>query len=333
MHTATRKLTRWTALVLALAACDVSIDPGSQKKDGGPVAGADGAVSPGDAAAQQPADAEAAAPPDASTPVEPPDAAAAVEPPDAAAPAGPDASTIVPSTLGAVLVVDLFPRTLGCQATFDAYATFRNTGSATWLPGEVSLDALSGSDPLTALATQPLPGAVAPGGEHQWAWRLTAPSQNGTFKTEWKVRHAWAGFFGELMSNDVAVSTCGGTKLPLPDASAIVQEVHDANPGLIEQSCQDTGGNWGFMDAVVDRLRQDDARWGYNWKRGVVGDASQDVVDYHWGDDPREGSTNVYIVDIIGGHCGPNPQPAWIDVTQATLDAGTVGMWTGRGRF
>ena len=41
----------------------------------------------------------------------------------------------------------------------------------------------------------------------------------------------------------------------------------------------------------------------------------------------------MYILDIIGGHCGPAPQPAWNDVTQATLDGGTIGVWTGRGRF
>ena len=28
-----------------------------------------------------------------------------------------------------------------------------------------------------------------------------------------------------------------------------------------------------------------------------------------------------------------SPQPGWLDQTQATLDAGTIGKWTGRGRF
>lgn len=36
----------------------------------------------------------------------------------------------------------------------------------------------------------------------------------------------------------------------------------------------------------------------------------------------------MLIIDIIVGHCGDDPQAGWIDVTQATLDAGTVGMWT-----
>ena len=87
------------------------------------------------------------------------------------------------------------------------------------------------------------------------------------------------------------------------------------------------------MDRVVDALRQHDTRWGYNWKRGNVGDPSMDVVDYHWGRGQSENSTEVYIIDIIGGHCGGSPSPAWIDVTEATRQGGTIGRWTGRGRF
>jgi hypothetical protein len=87
------------------------------------------------------------------------------------------------------------------------------------------------------------------------------------------------------------------------------------------------------MDRVVGRLRQHDTRWGYNWKRGRVGDPSYDVVDYHYSAGPDEGSTDVYIIDVIGGHCGPSPSPSWLDQTDATYQAGTIGRWTGRGRF
>jgi hypothetical protein len=57
------------------------------------------------------------------------------------------------------------------------------------------------------------------------------------------------------------------------------------------------------------------------------------VVDYNWGSQADEGTTQVYIIDIIGGHCGPNPVPGWIDVTDATFGGGSIGRWTGRGRF
>jgi hypothetical protein len=124
-----------------------------------------------------------------------------------------------------------------------------------------------------------------------------------------------------------------GGRLPLPDMSETVARLASEHNDAFRNSCQDHGGSWDFMDLVVDELRRRDTRWGYNWKRGNVGDPSKDVVDYHWGRGADEGSTDVYIVDIIGGHCGGNPYPLWNDVTDATYGSGTVGRWTGRGRF
>ena len=124
-----------------------------------------------------------------------------------------------------------------------------------------------------------------------------------------------------------------GQRLPLPDMSQIVQDLAAQFPGALQNSCQPQGGSWEFMDRVVDRLRQFDTRWGYNWKRGVVGDPSLDVVDYHFGPGPDEGSTDVYIIDMIAGHCNPDPRPGWLDQTQKTEDDGTIGRWTSRGRF
>jgi hypothetical protein len=87
------------------------------------------------------------------------------------------------------------------------------------------------------------------------------------------------------------------------------------------------------MDRLVDRLRTFDTRWGYNGKRGNAGDPSHDVVDYNFGSGHDEGTTDVYIIDVIGGHCGGNPVPAWVDQTEVTRSQGTVGRWTARGRF
>jgi hypothetical protein len=118
---------------------------------------------------------------------------------------------------------------------------------------------------------------------------------------------------------------------PGPDGSAVVNAVAAEHPDWLTGSCVEQGGNNEFLFEVVRRLRMQDDRWGLNWKRGVIGDMSQDVVDYHYGEGISEESTEVYIIDVIGGHCpedGTPPQPAWIDVTQATLDGNTVGMWT-----
>ena len=52
-----------------------------------------------------------------------------------------------------------------------------------------------------------------------------------------------------------------------------------------------SGGTWEFMDYLVDELRKEDNRWGYNGKRGNANDPSQDIVDYHWGAGPSDDST------------------------------------------
>jgi hypothetical protein len=125
-----------------------------------------------------------------------------------------------------------------------------------------------------------------------------------------------------------------GQRLPLPGYGAsVVNQVAAQFPNALRNSCQNEGGSWEFLDRVVDALRQYDTRWGYNWKRGNVGDPSQDVVDYHWGRGTSENSTEVYIIDVIGGHCGGSPSPGWGDVTEATRQGGSIGRWTGRGRF
>lgn len=114
---------------------------------------------------------------------------------------------------------------------------------------------------------------------------------------------------------------------------SVVNAVARANPGALQNSCQEHGGSWQFMDQVVDTLRTYDTRWGYNGKRGNPNDPSLDVVTYNYGDGPDQGSTQVYIIDIVGGHCGPTPSAVWIDVTQATRNNGTNGIWISRGRF
>lgn len=122
-------------------------------------------------------------------------------------------------------------------------------------------------------------------------------------------------------------------RLPLPGyGESVVRQIASRHPDYLRNSCQEHGGNWNFMDAVVDELRLRDTRWGYNGKRGNANDPSLDVVAYNWGSQPDEGTTQVYLIDIILSHCG-SPIPAWIDQTQATADSRTIGRWTSRGRF
>lgn len=118
--------------------------------------------------------------------------------------------------------------------------------------------------------------------------------------------------------------------LPLPASAGVVSAVFAANPAFVATSCQTApGGTWDLMDAIVDALRAGDTRWGYNGKRGNANDPSKDALAYDYGAVAGgEGSPNVYIVDVIAGHCGSNPQPAYNDVTVFA-----PGVWIGRGRF
>lgn len=122
-----------------------------------------------------------------------------------------------------------------------------------------------------------------------------------------------------------------GARLPAPNMVHVVIGVANQYPHFLFNSCQDHGGNWDFMDTVIDTLRLDDTRWGYAWKRGVVGDPLLDILSYNWSSAPDEGTRNIYTIDILLGHCGSSPTPTWIN-TQPDGGPG-LSAWTGRGRF
>ena len=128
-----------------------------------------------------------------------------------------------------------------------------------------------------------------------------------------------------------------GQILPLPGYGRdVINALAAERPDLVFASCKETGGNNRFMFESVRRLRQRDTRWGLNWKRGNVGDPSQDIVAYNGSSLPDEGAStgtsasnfNIWIVDMIGGHCGPRPGPNWEDVTGLTLERGARAVWT-----
>lgn len=129
-----------------------------------------------------------------------------------------------------------------------------------------------------------------------------------------------------------------GQRLPLPDIRAFLQQAFNERPDLLAQQCprgiKYVTNPW--LDYMVDRLRTLDTRWGYNAKptktaadnggQPVV--AAGDEVAYHFGSGPDEGSTNVYLIDILEGHCGPTPR-----LTYRHFTGEEPGRWTGAGRF
>jgi hypothetical protein len=121
-----------------------------------------------------------------------------------------------------------------------------------------------------------------------------------------------------------------GQKLPVPDMRHVVNQIAAQFPAALRNSCQEHGGTWEFLDRVVDALRVDDTRWGYNCKRGNCGDPSHDVIAYHHLAGPTVQGVTVRTVDIISGHCGPFPGPTWILHDEG--GPGTNGF-TSRGRW
>lgn len=186
---------------------------------------------------------------------------------------------------------------------------------------------------------QVLASTTLAGGESTTTWEYTEDLERDT-AYRWQVRATLDGAVGPwstparfftVKENRTPNPTSG--RLPLPGYGAsVVAQVGAQRPDLLARSCQEHGGTWEFLDLVVDTLRLQDSRWGYNGKRGNANDPSLDVVAYNWGSQPDEGTTQVYIIDVILSHCG-NPVPAWIDVTRVTADSGTFGRWTSRGRF
>ena len=242
----------------------------------------------------------------------------------------------------AVILSVSFPTGLTCGEEATASVTVRNTGTATWTHAQgYKLGAIGDEDPFLSGDVRvwlDVEDIVPPQSDHTFLVPLEGPETTSSLTTDWQMVHEGVRWFGEGTAATIAVecdeeTETSGYPLPLPDMSHVVEEIAADRPDLLADSCLEDRGSWDFLDMVVDRLRKTDTRWGYNWKRGNVGDASQDVVDYHYGPGPSEESPDVYIIDMIVNHCSPNPEPGWLDQTQATADAGTIGLWTGRGRF
>jgi hypothetical protein len=130
----------------------------------------------------------------------------------------------------------------------------------------------------------------------------------------------------------------GGARLPLPDVRAFIEQTSAQRPDLLANSCP--GGvkyrNNPWLDYIVDALRQQDTRWGYNAKPtrtaadngGLPVIAAGDEIAYHYSAGPDEGSRDVYLIDILANHCGNPPSLTW-----RVFTGEEPGIWTGVGRF
>ena len=94
-----------------------------------------------------------------------------------------------------------------------------------------------------------------------------------------------------------------GTPLPIPFGSeATARNAANSNSNYLASSCHNTN----FRDAIVNALRNSDQRWGYVSKGGCS-TTSKDSIAYR----ATNSDTGIWIVDIIGNHCGTGPTFTW----------------------
>jgi hypothetical protein len=124
-----------------------------------------------------------------------------------------------------------------------------------------------------------------------------------------------------------------GVRLPLPDMQGVLARFANASDSC-PRGIKYVNNPW--QDRVIDAFRAIDSRWGYNGKptrtaadnNGVPVVAAGDEAAYHYSAGPDQGSPEVHLVDMLGGHCGNAPTITW-----RVFTGEEPGFWTGAGRF
>ncbi len=122
-----------------------------------------------------------------------------------------------------------------------------------------------------------------------------------------------------------------GSRLPLPNARPFINAMQGLLGTLNQCPNNRKYESNPWLDKLVDDLRATDARWGYNGKPtrtardndGFPVTCAGDEIAYHYGAGDSMNSPNVYLIDALGGHCGPNPVTTYRDFTGEE-----PGFWT-----
>lgn len=122
-----------------------------------------------------------------------------------------------------------------------------------------------------------------------------------------------------------------GSRLPLPNARPFIDAMSSQLGTLASCPFGRKYSSSPWLDKLVDNLRASDARWGYNGKptrtaadnNGFPVTCAGDEIAYHYGAGDSLNSPNVYLIDTLGGHCGPTPSTTYRDFTGEE-----PGLWT-----
>ncbi len=103
------------------------------------------------------------------------------------------------------------PSQMACGEVGTYAVTMKNTGDTVWTRADgYKLGPTGGSDPFRADATRvqlPTSASIAPQSQHSFSVALTAPSQPGSYVTEWQMVNEGVGWFGVVVSHPIEV-TC-----------------------------------------------------------------------------------------------------------------------------
>jgi Ig-like domain from next to BRCA1 gene/Glycosyl hydrolases family 39 len=109
---------------------------------------------------------------------------------------------------GAQLLGSTLPTSMETGQTITVRLTFKNTGTSTWTAAAgYRLGAEGDQDPFTSNRQLLAPGeAIAPGRQKTFVFDLTAPTNPGTYHTQWQMLKEGVARFGDFTAQDVAVT-------------------------------------------------------------------------------------------------------------------------------
>ena len=203
---------------------------------------------------------------------------------------------------------------LTATATLSNGTTENRTSTATWASDNTAVATVSSGGLVTALATGDATISA------------TVSGVRGTRAVNVKIAPR-------------TPDPAAGQRLPLPDVQGFIFQTAGARPDLMRTGSCPNGRKYEnnpWLDYMIDALRTLDTRWGYNGKptrsagdnNGFPVIAAGDEIAYHFGRGPDQGSTEVYLIDILIGHCGDNPS-----ITYRHFTGEEPGFWTGAGRL
>ena len=121
--------------------------------------------------------------------------------------------TSVCVTDGATFITQSAYPTVNPGQSFQIFFEVKNTGTSTWQPGSYWLQNLQ--YPLGANSQQSLSQSVPPNGTYRWTINQTAPSNLGTYRSQWMISHNGT-TFGPNMYIDVTVQCVPSSVPPKP---------------------------------------------------------------------------------------------------------------------